>query len=313
MAARPTRSASRKARATEAVATGPLGALSHDELGVIVDGLADPLQPVVAVALSSTCLGLRTPLQAAIEVLKERHARAVALCRKFGTSCAALRDAEELEYNEGITAEDMATLGVLLSKWLPSLRQLCLIGNGFGDARVQALCEGLGPGTAPLPRLGLGDNNIGPAGAEALAAAFRRGALSKLEWLDLTDNPIGSQGMAALATPLRNMPTLESLFLCNCEIGDEGVASLVANLGKDDFKKLEDLDIEHNGITDAGMAKLLSAVNSGGVPNLSNLEAGHGNDASPEAVYAVHGAIQRRRRRAAHELLLEAEPEICLR
>jgi len=57
MAARPTRSASRKARATEAVATGPLGALSHDELGVIVDGLADPLQPVVAVALAARALG----------------------------------------------------------------------------------------------------------------------------------------------------------------------------------------------------------------------------------------------------------------
>jgi len=66
--ARATRSASRKARVTEAVATGPLGALSHDELGVIFDGLADPLQPGVAVALSSTCLGLRTPLRAALEV-----------------------------------------------------------------------------------------------------------------------------------------------------------------------------------------------------------------------------------------------------
>ena len=66
----------------EAEATGPLGALSHDELGVIVDGLADPLQPVVAVALSSTCLGLWAPLRAALGVLKERHERAKALCRK---------------------------------------------------------------------------------------------------------------------------------------------------------------------------------------------------------------------------------------
>ena len=83
MAARATRSASRdKARLTEAVATGPLGALSHDELGVIFDGLADPLEPVVATALSSTCLGLRTPLRPALEVLKERHERAAALCRK---------------------------------------------------------------------------------------------------------------------------------------------------------------------------------------------------------------------------------------
>ena len=38
-----TRSASRAARLTGAVATGPLGALSHDELGVVFDGLADPV------------------------------------------------------------------------------------------------------------------------------------------------------------------------------------------------------------------------------------------------------------------------------
>ena len=47
------RSASRATLHAEAVATGPLGTLSHDELGVIFDGLADPLAPAVAVALSS--------------------------------------------------------------------------------------------------------------------------------------------------------------------------------------------------------------------------------------------------------------------
>jgi len=116
MAARATRSASRKARATEAVATGPLGALSHDELGVIFDGLADPLEPDVAVALSSTCLGLRTPLRPALTVLKERHERAKALCRKLCKSCAELRGAERLYgAGKGLTADDMATLGMLLS------------------------------------------------------------------------------------------------------------------------------------------------------------------------------------------------------
>ena len=175
MAARATRSASRKARLTEAVATGPLGALSHDELGVIVDGLADPLQPVVAVALSSTCLGLRTPLQAALEVLKERHARAVALCRKLGMSCAELRVAEELGwYSKGLTADDMATLAmILMTNGLPRLQELYLMGNSLGNAGMQALCEGLGHGAVTsLQTLYLGMNNIGPAGAEALAAAL---------------------------------------------------------------------------------------------------------------------------------------------
>ena len=59
-------------------------ALSHDELGVIVDGLADPLQPGVAVALSSTCLGLRTPLFAALQVLQARHGRAKGCAVRWG-------------------------------------------------------------------------------------------------------------------------------------------------------------------------------------------------------------------------------------
>ena len=120
MAARATRSASRKARLTEAVATGPLGALSHDELGVIVDGLADPLQPVVAVALSSTCLGLRTPLRAALKVLKQRYAKAKLICRKVyafsdvddlmkPVSIASLRDAKQVEWKDSrLTVADMA-------------------------------------------------------------------------------------------------------------------------------------------------------------------------------------------------------------
>ena len=51
MLATASRSASRATLHAEAVATGPLGTLSHDELGVIFDGLADPLAPAVASAL----------------------------------------------------------------------------------------------------------------------------------------------------------------------------------------------------------------------------------------------------------------------
>ena len=143
MAARATRSARRKARLTEAVATGPLGALSHDELGVIVDGLADPLQPVVAVALSSTCLGLRTPLQAALQVLKERHERAVALCRKVRLSCADMCVAYELDsHDKGLTATDMATLGMILrTNGRPRLQILALDGNGLGDTAMHVITQ----------------------------------------------------------------------------------------------------------------------------------------------------------------------------
>ena len=49
----------------------PTDTFTRDRLGVWLD--STPLQPVVAVALSSTCLGLRTPLREALLVLKERH------------------------------------------------------------------------------------------------------------------------------------------------------------------------------------------------------------------------------------------------
>ena len=156
MAARATRSASRTARVAEAVATGPLGALSHDELGVIFDGLADPLEPVVAVALSSTCLGLRTPLRAALEVLKEQHARATALCHTLKVSCTDLAGHSGAIELAGLdVAEHMGTLGMLLQGHrLPKLEQLAVsyAGDLFGDAGVRTLFEGLGPCAVPSLR-----------------------------------------------------------------------------------------------------------------------------------------------------------------
>ena len=195
MAARATRSASRAASSTDDASRCLLLALSHDELGVIVDGLADPLQPVVAVALSSTCLGLRTPpvLREALFRLVQRHFRAVALCCKVGISRVALRDAEELDFHTArlvedfhgsscLVADDMATLGMILrTNGLPCLQELHLDGNGFDDAGLQGLCEGLGRGAAPSLRiLSLADNKFEPAGAEALASALRRGAMPKI-------------------------------------------------------------------------------------------------------------------------------------
>ena len=278
--------------------------LSHDELGVIVDGLADPLQPVVAVALSSTCLGLRTPLRATLEVLKERHERAVALCCKVGTRYALLRNADELHWEGKFrTADDAATLGMLLrTNGLPRLEKLWLMRSGLDGAGMQALCEGMGRGAAPsLHALVLNGNKLGPAGAEAFAAALRRGAMPKLEFLGVADSQLGSQGVAALASPLRNLPALKTLNLIGCEIGDEGVASLVANLGKDDFKNLEHLWLAQNKVTDAGMTTLAAVLDAGGLPRLHNHEMKSfdgvfvdRNPASAPAIQAAMHALDRR-------------------
>jgi len=298
MAARATRSASRAASSSSDDASHCLLlALSHDELGVIVDGLADPLQPVIAVTFSSTCKGLRTPLRAALEVLKERHEKAVALCRKVEMSCAQVRGAEGLYWSGRLVAADMATLAMILrTNGLPCLRDLYLGSNGLGDTAMQVLCDGLGRGAAPsLCTLGLSYNQFGPAGAETLAAALRRGAFPQIESLNLYRNPIGNQGVAALTASLRKMPALSQLFLGHCGIGDEGVASLVDNLGKGDFKALEYLYQNNNKITDAGVAKLVAGLDAGGLPKLVNhYYLLRDNPASAVAVEAVKHALVKR-------------------
>jgi len=273
-------------------------ALGHDELGVIVDGLADPLQPELAVAFSSTCLGLRTLLLASLEVLKERYTRAVALCRKFKMSCAEVRGAEFLDGVGRLVADDAATLAMILqTSGLPRLQQLYL---GFGDTGMQALCEGLGRGASPSLRiLSLAPKNLGPAGVEALAAALSRGAMPRLEVLSISDNPIGNQGVAAMAAPLRKLPALQYVGLSTCGIGDEGVASLVANLGKDDFKGLTQLYLENNLISDVGCAKLIAALKAGALPALEGLFDKDDADrisehASEAACAALDAALEKR-------------------
>ena len=76
------------------------------------------------------------------------------------------------------------------------------------------------------------------------------------------------------------------------------MASLVADLGKDDFKNLKYLFLNANKITDAGAAKLLTAINAGGLPKLRNNGAlfmfSIGNSVSDSAVAAVHAALAKR-------------------
>jgi len=296
-------------------------ALSHDALGVIFEGLADPLQPELTVGFSSTCKGLRTPLRAALEKLEGQHSDVKELCYQIGEAydpesgniysirCAMLPDELRLfwtNWNVDAPVEAMATLGMILrTNGLPKLQELYFADNQLGDAVVQPLFEGLGLGSLPSLRvLSSYDNNIGPAGAEALAAALGRGAMPKLERLRLDNNPIGNQGVAALAPPLRKLPALTSLSLSCCEIGDQGVASLVDNLGKDDFKQplwlhLHNCRLCMNLLTDKGCATLVDAIKAGSFPSVDAVYLRSGNNrsdfVSDEAEAALSAAVSARK------------------
>ena len=194
--------------------------LSDDEIEVVFGAVVDSLAPHVAVALASTCHGLRVPTVVALAELRRRHEAAKALMRKErnGKSCAAVGEARQLNWDQkGLTVADCTALGdVVATHGLPRLVTLNLSINYFGAEGMQALAEGLGSGALPsLTRLILTSNDIGESGASALGAALGRGALPRLQELLLGANSLGSAGLIELAPGLRARPQLEKLWLNN--------------------------------------------------------------------------------------------------
>jgi len=126
--------------------------------------------------------------------------------------------------------------------------------------------------------------------------------MPKLEHLMLSVNPIGVQGATALAAPLRKLPALKMLCLRQCNIGDEGVTSLVAGIGKDDFKALVQLELDGNGLTEKGCATIAAAIESGSMRELLLVYATR--DGSQQV---VDDAVQRFRFEPRVEAMLRAE------
>ena len=79
-----------------------------------------------------------------------------------------------------------------------------------------------------LQALNLDSNHIGDGGAEALAANLN---CSSLKTLQLQDNQISNAGACALAESLKLGASLEEVDISDNSIGDEGIKSLVNNLG----------------------------------------------------------------------------------
>ena len=308
--------------------------LEDDLLSIIFGQLCNPLEPRLAVALSSASRGLQALTQALRQQLKADHEAAAALCLKLGMrgsaslaelgmrstflpfrSCKELHEAKLIHwYDKGLSATDLATLGMLGSV-LPALMALVLYNKPSGapgapgPSGVQRLGEGLGAGALPAVKmLSIGNFHMGDAGASALAAALGQGALPRLEFLALNETAIGNAGLVALAPGLRRLPTLDVINLSNNPLGDEGLAALVAppppagapppQTGV--LTKLKDLHLRSTKVSDAGCATLASALKSGTLPALKSIElAGAFSSCSAAARAAVKEALEKSRAAAS--------------
>jgi hypothetical protein len=115
-----------------------------------------------------------------------------------------------------------------LGPFLPRLRALTHVdfsNNGLTDAGLRDLLPNL-PET--LRELQLDGNPFGPAGAEAIAAAFPR--LRGVQLLSLKACALRDAGMQDLAPALRALPELTELRLQYNDINADGARALVAVL-----------------------------------------------------------------------------------
>jgi hypothetical protein len=200
----------------------PLLELSYDELSVLVHSLCDPLQPQLALQLSSVASGIRAPMKAQLLELRAQHEAALQLAalytRQSGLpwSCADLRDAEQLLlgdfHGRPLSSTHWRTLGNLAARQcLRKLGTLVVIeDSGNGDEGVGLFSAGLRRGCLPsLTRLGFSNSQLGPVGAAALAAALTSRAVPALQILRFGQSQIGDAGMISLAAPLRRLPALQ--------------------------------------------------------------------------------------------------------
>jgi len=305
------RAAAERARA----AAMAFSKLSGDEQGIILGQLRSALEPRLVMYFSSANKELRALLPpAARQQLRTDYEEATALCVKVGMrDCKELREATEINWHDkGLSAADLAMLAKLGSV-LPALEVLWLHerSDSAGPDGVQRLAEGLVAGALPavtnLAILG-GYMHVGDAGASAIAAALDRGALPRLQCLDLMNVAIGDAGLAALAPALRRRLALDILCLIGNPFGDEGLAALVAPpppaatgtppppVGG--LENLHTLDLRYTQITDAGCATLVAALDSGALPALVHLELAGIDALSGAAVDAASEALALARSRA---------------
>ena len=121
-----------------------LAALDEDAQRIVFVGLCNPLEPWVAVNLSSASRELRGATQALQQQLRAGHEATAALCLKTGMrGCKELREATAVDWEDkGLTAAELALLGTLGSV-LPALEELTLIDSpdAAGPDGVQRLVE----------------------------------------------------------------------------------------------------------------------------------------------------------------------------
>ena len=256
--------------------------LSHDAISIVTHKLCDPLEPLLAVHLSSTATALRVAMEGQLAELQRQRQQAralavVALAHRFQPRSwsSQLRNVARLQLGSfrgrPLDLAHWGTLGNLARCGsLPTLIELDIRGiEGAASAEegMVLLADGLRHAYMPfLKSLDFTNTPIGPQGAAALASALTKRVLPSLRVLGLSLDPLGDAGLVALAPAIRQLPKLATLGLNRCQITD--LSPLLVPPTDGGLPSLMMLHLNQTLIGPQGAAALATALTKRALPSL---------------------------------------------
>ncbi|XP_051719283.1 protein NLRC5-like [Ctenopharyngodon idella] len=205
------------------------------------------------------------------DVLQDPHCKLEKLwlsnCGVTDEGCAALTSAlrsnpshlRDLDLSENKIGKSVNLLSDVLQDPYCKLERLWLSDCGVTDEGCAALASALRSNPSHLRELSLSVNKIG--NSVSLLFDVLQDPHCKLETLWLRDCGVTDEGCAALTSALRSNPShLRELNLSLNKIGNS--VSLLSDVLQDPHCKLEKLWLRDCGVTDEGCAALASALRS---------------------------------------------------
>ncbi|XP_066532551.1 NLR family CARD domain-containing protein 3-like [Hoplias malabaricus] len=173
-----------------------------------------------------------------------------------------------------LTKDSCETLGSALQSVKSSLKELDLSNNHLQDSGVELLSAGLKSSLCKLETLRLAGCNLTKDSCETLGSALQS-VNSSLKELDLSNNDLQDSGLELLSAGLKSsLCKLETLRLSGCMITDEGYCSLATAL-KSNPSHLREMDLSYNHPGESG-GKLLSDLLQDPHFALEELQVQHG-------------------------------------
>uniref|UniRef100_A0A6T8GDL3 Uncharacterized protein n=3 Tax=Hemiselmis andersenii TaxID=464988 RepID=A0A6T8GDL3_HEMAN len=140
------------------------------------------------------------------------------------------------------------------------LKKLDLAWNAITAAGCRVLCKSIVT-TKNLTCIILNKNNIGDKGAVALAFVLKPEPMKpepKISKVELIGNQIGPAGATAIAEALMKNKVIKRLHMGGNEVGDKGAKPMSELVMKN--VSLKQVFLDHNGITDKGAKMLAHAM-----------------------------------------------------